>query len=151
LPASEELKHSALSLYRDRFGVIWPPEWRLHVHDSQQEVWATTADPLPGIAASRPIGLRMARWFPSGIKPTSVFLIALGALVTRSRVMISTQELQHLLLGHRIPCVSVEPGFVALTFLGDTIGCGQVGAGELRTLIPTGRRRELLEILAKRS
>ncbi len=148
MPASEELKRSALSLYRDRFGVTWPAEWRLHVQPSQQEVWATTAAPLPGIAADRPIGLRMARWFPSGIKPTSVFLMALGPLVTRSRVEISSKELRHLLLGHRIPETSIEPGYVALTFLGDTIGCGQVKVGELRTLIPTGRRRELLEILA---
>jgi len=81
------------------------------------------------------------------MKPTSVFLMALGDRITRSRIAISFEELRALLQGQRIPTTSDDEGFVALVYLGDVIGCGRIRGGRLQALLPTGRRKELLDIL----
>ncbi|RLE35736.1 hypothetical protein DRJ12_04920 [Candidatus Acetothermia bacterium] len=78
---------------------------------------------------------------PDGLKPTSTFLILLGDRITLSR-----NDLRSLLLGRTIPASSPD-GYVALSYNGDVVGCGRVRGGKLQALIPTGRRRELLEIL----
>jgi hypothetical protein len=40
---------------------------------------------------------------------------------------------------------SFTDGFVAISFCGDMLGCGVVKNGRLRTLIPTQKRKELLD------
>ena len=118
---------------------------------NKEEIWGGTGTSLPGIYSPRAIGLRIGRNFPKGFKPTSVFLSALGSLITRSLVHVELEAARQLLLGHRIPFSGTEVGYVALSYCGDILGCGRSHDGKLHALIPTGRRKELLEILRKHS
>jgi NOL1/NOP2/fmu family ribosome biogenesis protein len=148
LPESPAPSGEILEYYRKRFGVPGDLLQSLHITVNKDEIWATTADTLAGIRAARPMGLRIGRSFPSGLKPTSVFLAAMGPFITRSRVPLDLDTLRELLLGHRVPySPGDEEGFVALEYCGDVLGCGRVHRAKLQALIPTGRRRELLEIL----
>jgi NOL1/NOP2/fmu family ribosome biogenesis protein len=92
-------------------------------------------------------GLRALRIQPDGLKPTSVFLVHLGDWITSSRIEVDRDALRRLASGQPLPS-DREDGYVALSYRGDVIGCGQVRRGALRAVIPTGRRRELLEALA---
>lgn len=147
MPASEELKTLAIDLYRDRFGVVLPGSLRLEVQLAQCEVWATSALSLVMGRPSRPPGLRIARWFPQEMKPTSVFLTALGDQITRSRVSVTLDELRVLLRGQRVPHPCDDEGFVALVYAGDVIGCARARHDVLHALLPAGRRSELLHVL----
>jgi len=147
LPVSPELRQQIVSFYIEQFGV--PEEYmrNLAMEANKEEIWGGTGTPLPGLYSPRAIGLRIGRNFPKGFKPTSVFLSALGSLITRSRVSVSLPEARKLLLGQRTAFSGNETGYVALTYRGDVLGCGRSHNGHLHALIPTGRRKELLEIL----
>jgi len=86
------------------------------------------------------------RRMPDGLKPTSAFLIALADRIAASRIELPRDRLIPLLHGRTID-LSASDGYVALSYNGDVIGCGRIRAGRLQALIPTGRRRELIEIL----
>jgi NOL1/NOP2/fmu family ribosome biogenesis protein len=148
LPESPAPSHEILDYYRDHFGVSKDLLRSLRITVHKDEIWATTAEPLAGIHAARPMGLRIGRTFPSGLKPTSAFLTAIGPSIKRSRQRVDLETLRELLLGHRVTCSDGDTeGFVALEYGGDIVGCGRVHRGKLQALMPTGRRRELLEIL----
>ena len=148
MPSSPELKHEITTFYLQRFGVPESFMRDLTIEASKEEIWGGTGAPLPGIHSARPIGLRIGRKFPAGFKPTSVFLAALGSRVSQSKVSIELEDLHKLLLGRRIPFLVPEEGYVALEYRGDILGCGRCHQGRLQALIPTGRRKELLEILS---
>lgn len=147
MPVSPELKQEILAFYHQRFGVPEPFLRDLLIHANKEEIWGGAGIDLPGIYSARPMGLRIARNFPGGFKPTSVFLTALGARVSKSIVSVELEDLRKLLLGQRIPFPDADSGYVALAFRGDTLGCGRAHQGKLQALIPTGRRKELLDIL----
>ena len=151
LPSSLELRQEITAFYLQRFGVPEPFMRNLMIEASKEEIWGGTGTPLPGIHSARPMGLRIGRKFPAGFKPTSVFLAALGPHVARSRISVELGALRKLLLGQRIPFPGPEEGYVALEYRGDILGCGRCHQGQLRALIPTGRRKELLEILHSHS
>jgi hypothetical protein len=109
------------------------------------EIWVSTDMPA-GIRTRRPPGLRALRRTPSGLKPTSAFLVSVGPYVTASRVSVEEDGRRSLLLGQRAACPHSD-GYVALTHRGDVLGCALVADGTVHALIPTGRRRELLGIL----
>ena len=151
LPASPALEKRLAAYYASRFGVPASVFAELSLQSKKEEIWATTGRPLPGIRSARPAGLRVGRDFPQGFKPTSAFLCALGSHIVHGRVCIGSEHLEPLLLGRRIPWDSGDDGYVALDYAGDILGCGRIHRGRLHVLIPTGRRRELLEILRVRS
>ncbi len=147
MPVSPELRQEITDFYEQQFGI---PESFLHglsIEANKEEIWGGTGVALPGVYSARAIGLRIGRNFPRGFKPTSVFLAALGPLVSRSKVSVRLEDLRKLLLGQRIPFSGTEKGYIALEYRGDILGCGRCHDGKLHALIPTGRRRELLEIL----
>lgn len=151
LPASSELRSEIETFYRQQFGVPESFMRDLLIEARKEEIWGGTGRPLPGVYSPRPIGLRIGRKFPAGFKPTSVFLAAVGPQVSRSKVSIEIEQLRQLLLGQRIPFSGPQQGYVALEYRGDILGCGRSHQGKLQALIPTGRRRELLEILRSHS
>lgn len=147
MPASSDPRTEVLAFFETRFGVNDALDG-LHFIERNDELWATSACPPPGLDAERPAGLRILRRQPRGLKPTSVVLMLLGDRITRSRVDVDRDELRDLLLGQRIRTdTPIDDGPVALVHRGDVIGCGRLARGELRALIPTGRRRELLGAL----
>ncbi len=151
MPVSPELRQQIIAFFVRQFGVDESFIDGLSIEANKEEIWAGTGVALPGIYSPRAIGLRIGRDFPKGFKPTSVFLTALGSRITRSIVHVELDELRHLLLGQRIPYSGNEAGYVALAYRGDVLGCGQSNGHLLHALIPTGRRKELLEILARDS
>jgi NOL1/NOP2/fmu family ribosome biogenesis protein len=151
LPVSPELRQEITAFYVRQFGVPESFINSLTMEANKEEIWGGTGTSLPGIYSPRAIGLRIGRNFPKGFKPTSVFLSALGSLITRSLVHVELEAARQLLLGHRIPFSGTEVGYVALSYCGDILGCGRSHDGKLHALIPTGRRKELLEILRKHS
>ena len=151
MPVSPELRDEITTFYEQQFGIPESFLRDLAIEANKEEIWGGTGVALPGIYSARHIGLRIGRNFPGGFKPTSVFLAALGELISRSEVSVELETLRKLLLGQRIPFADIEAGYVALKYRGDILGCGRCHQGKLQALIPTGRRRELLEILQPRS
>ena len=151
MPVSSELRQQIIDFYAHQFGIPEAFLEALVIEANKEEIWGGTGSVLPGIYSPRAIGLRIGRNFPREFKPTSVFLAALGPLISRSRVDIDRDDLKKLLLGQRIAYSGTEAGYIALVYQGDVLGCGRCQGGKLHALIPTGRRRELLEILASRS
>jgi len=147
LPDSENLKDEVLTYFKAHFGVAQEVLSLLTFQEKDKEIWAASA-PLPeGIFSRRPSGLRILRRISSGLKPTSTVLQLLGDHITASRVeMVDVKELRMLLLGQTLP-VDVPDGFVAIVFRRDVLGCGVVKGKRLRVLIPTAKRRDLLETL----
>jgi len=150
LPASnsDHLRQEVVDYFAHRFGV--DTQWlsSLSFVERQDEIWATSAPPLPGLHAARLPGLRVLRRAPSGLKPTSVFLSLLGNRITTSRIDVDDERLHKLLNGQRI-AIDHSEGHVAIVYRGDVLGCGRLHGGLLRALIPTGRRRELLNALSR--
>ncbi|MFC2095309.1 hypothetical protein ACFLSW_02585 [Candidatus Bipolaricaulota bacterium] len=147
MPVSPEFRQEIVAFYAQQFGITEPFMDTLDIEANKEEIWGGTATRPPGIHSARPMGLRIGRCFPTGFKPTSVFLSALGPRICQSRISVELEDLRQLLLGQRIPFPGLEEGYVALEYRGDILGCGRAHHDKLQALIPTGRRRELLEIL----
>jgi hypothetical protein len=147
LPASNDApRREALDYLDARFGV--PPTAfaeAIFVERSNGEIWIASTLPPSGLHPRRPPGLRALRRAPAGLKPTSAFLVSIGPLVTASCLSLDADAVRQLLLGRRIPCFNSD-GYVALAHDGLIFGCGLVADGIVHCLIPTGRRRELLDV-----
>jgi hypothetical protein len=146
LASNDALRREVLDYFGLRFGI--PPAAfaeAAFVEPSSGEIWITSALPPSGLRPRRPPGLRALRRAPAGLKPTSAFLVSIGPLVTASRLSLDADAVRQLLLGRRIPC-SHSDGYVALAHDGLIFGCGLVADGIVHCLIPTGRRRELLDV-----
>ncbi len=149
MPASNEApRPEVLNYLAARFGVSPPTlAGTAFSESSDGEIWISSDAPA-GLRAPRPPGLRAFRRTPSGLKPTSAFLVAIGPAVVSGRADVDAASLEQLLLGHRIP-LGGDDGYVALAYDGYVVGCGAISDGILQSLIPTGRRRELLDIIAR--
>jgi NOL1/NOP2/fmu family ribosome biogenesis protein len=136
-----------IAFFETQFGVAraWLNE--LTFDERQGEIWATSASLIPPLASPRLPGLRILRRAPGGLKPTSVFLALLADRITARRVDTDLDRLRKLLLGQWIP-TDASDGHCAIVFRADVLGCGRVRDGRVRALIPTGRRRELLNALS---
>ena len=150
MPAlSDRARTAVRALFVDRFGL--DPRFfdSLRWIETNDEVWVVSAPPPDGVAHPRPPGLRAARLHPAGIKPTSHFLTLLGQRISRSQASVTLPQLRQILLGQRIAWMDdqIADGFVAIRYSDDVFGCGVLRHGRLHTLIPTGRRHELLNIL----
>lgn len=147
MPAYGSLDDEIRAVLAGRFGVSDETLLPLLFEERGEEVWVSTILFPPDLYLARPLGVRAFRRGPSGLKPTSTFLVRLGQEIRSARVEIAEVSLlRHLLLGQEMPC-DLPPGFVALSFRGDVLGCGEARGGRLRTLLPTGRRKELLDLL----
>lgn len=148
MPESNALRQEVSALFERRFGVSSESLAGLAFRERRDEVWACNSPPPSGIESDRPSGLRALRRRADGLKPTSTFLIALGDCITASRVDLDSDLLRLVLLGQRVPAPPGHTdGYVALCFRDDVVGCGKLRGGLLHGLIPTGRRRELLNAL----
>ena len=142
------LRDDVVAYFAERFGVDLSVLDRFLFVEHAGEIWAATAAAPSGLSLARPAGVRALRRTESGFKPTSAFLTLLGEKVRAGRAEVETQEnLAALLLGKDLPC-SLGPGFAAISLRGDIVGCGAVREGRIRALIPTGRKKELLDALS---
>ncbi len=147
MPESGSLREEVLSYFAERFGVSEDAFSELIFIERKGEIWAASVTFPPAIFGVRPPGLRALRRMRDKLKPTSLFLRFLGDRITASRVEISAvKDLRVLLLGGELPS-ELSSGYVAISFRGDVIGCGTVSAGYVKATLPTGRKKELLEIL----
>ncbi|MGB2983889.1 MAG: hypothetical protein WBC63_08545 [Candidatus Bipolaricaulia bacterium] len=147
--SSDRLSDEARDYFGKRFGVDRDTLIDLQFHEHGDDIWADTTSPALEIACRRPPGLRVLRRTPQGLKPTTAFLIHLGVRITASRVDLTLEELEAIVLGRKLDS-SHSDGHVALCYRGDVIGCGRVNRSLLQAVIPTGRRRELLEALSEK-
>ena len=148
--ATESPRDTLLQFYGSVFGVAADELAGLDVTETNGEIWAAAAPPPSRVHTRRPPGLRALRRMPDGPKPTSTFLSCLGPRLHASRVDVDLGSLRALLLGRRI-AADLPDSYVALAYGGLVLGCGRVQHSELHALIPTGRRRELLEVLEDRT
>ncbi len=148
--AAQSPRDTLLQFYGSVFGVAADELAGLDVTEKDGEIWVAAAPTPSRVHTRRPPGLRALRWMPDGPKPTSTFLSCLGPRLHASRVDVDLGSLRALLLGRRI-AVDLPDSYVALAYDGLVLGCGRVQHSELHTLIPTGRRRELLEVLEDRT
>ena len=147
-PESKALRDE-IRLFEHRFGVSREALADLTFSERREEVWACSSLPPCGIESGRPSGLRAFRHQPDGLKPTSAFLISIGNRIASSRLELASDDLRDVLLGQRVAAPSDHTdGYIALCFRADVIGCGRIRSGLLQGLIPTERRRELLDALA---
>ncbi len=147
MPESESLRGEVLSYFAARFGVAEETFSGIVFIPRTDAIWAASAVPPPSLSSPRPPGLRALRRMRDRLKPTSLFLRFLGERITSSRVELTDPgELRTLLLGGALP-TDISPGYVAISFRRDVIGCGAVSGGRVKAVIPTGRRKELLEVL----
>ncbi len=147
MPGSESLREEVLSYFAARFGVAEDVFSGIVFIPRADAIWAASAVLPPSLSSLRPPGLRALRRMRDRLKPTSLFLRFLGDRITSSRVEIADPgELRTLLLGGELP-TEMSAGYVAISFRGDVIGCGAVRDGRVKAVIPTGRRKELIEIL----
>ncbi len=149
LVLNDAARQESIAYLDARFGVS-PTRFAdaVFFEPSPGEIWiASEQASLGGMPHSRrPPGLRALRRTPNGLKPTSAFLVSLGPSVAASRLALDCDSLRQLLLGRRIPCRH-DDGYVAIAFDESVVGCGSVSDGNVHCLIPTGRRRELLDVL----
>jgi len=145
LPSSDEQANEALTYFRERFGVEELPGRVVERGDS---LWLTTAPEMPNGIKIHSLGIRLLRKQKKSLKPTSFGLMLLGDRIRAQRVNLSRSDLENLLQGRTLTRKDLTPGYVALCFEGDVLGCGHVKGGLLRCQIPRGRRQELLIALA---
>ncbi len=145
--SNDRLREEMITFFVERFGVDRSTFDALRIEQHGDDVWAASESPPPDIPARRPTGLRILRRTPKGPRPTSSFLILLADRVTGGRIELGVDDLKDLLLGRQL-AVDGSDGHVALAYHGDVVGCGHMRRGMVRALIPTGRRRELLEAVA---
>ena len=147
--SSDRVSVEVRAYFEERFGVDRAALCGLRFRERGDDIWADRSSEPIDIVARRPPGLRVLRRTPHGLKPTTAFLIHLGARITASRVEVDLDRLEALLMGRKLDTLQSD-GFVALSYRGDVVGCGRIGRGLLRAVIPTGRRRELLVALSER-
>jgi len=145
LPSSDEQANEALTYLREHFGVEELPGRVVERGDS---LWLTTAPEVPEGVKVHSLGIRLLRKQKKSLKPTSFGLMLLGDRIRAQRVNLSRSDLENLLQGRTLTRKDLTPGYVALCFEGDVLGCGHVKGGLLRCQIPRGRRQELLIALA---
>ncbi len=143
-------KDALLAVYGRIFGVREDALRELRTTEKDGEIWVSSQDPPPRVRTRRPPGLRALRRMPDGVKPTSAFLTALADRIRAARIEVDSGTLRELLLGRRVK-VDHPDSYVAVAYDGLVLGCGRVQRSELRVLIPTGRRRELLDVLGNKT
>jgi NOL1/NOP2/fmu family ribosome biogenesis protein len=148
--SSDPTREEVLAYFDEHFGVPPGVLSGLRFLERGVEIWAASAFPPATVRSRRPSGLRALRRRPDGLKPTSSFLMTLDRSVSRARLELPDGFIRRLLLGQRLP-IDASDGYVALSFRGRIVGCGRVHRGAVQALIPTGRRRELLDALAQES
>jgi len=86
-------------------------------------------------------GVRLARVFAHGIKPTTNAMQVFGKHATRNSVTLDAQQTQAFIQGDALPLESsVEPGFVIVLHDGFAVGVGLYKQGTLKSQVPHSRR-----------
>jgi len=144
----DRTRKDVLELLSASFGIEPPDIAHLRFAERKEDIWASSASAALDLASQRMPGLRAFRRTPQGLKPTSAFLVCIAPLLRKGVVRLGRDDTRALLLGRHLEA-DASDGFVALALGDDVIGCGRAGGGKVTTLIPTGRRRELLEALER--
>jgi len=153
LPRSEEenkLEEMTKRYYEERFGIP-PSEFQgKRFIRRGNEVWAISWEgvEIPDWKRIQALGIRILHIMGHGLKPTSYALQFFGKAIKRSKAEVSIEELRELALGHNLrKDLDCGRGYVAIVHNGDVFGCGFYTGEELRSEIPSARRRELLEAI----
>ncbi|HDI46028.1 MAG TPA: hypothetical protein ENF60_01680 [Candidatus Omnitrophica bacterium] len=96
------------------------------------------------------LGFPFVRKLGKSLKPTSWGLIYLGHRITRNIVNLNLGDLKEILLrGRIIYNQELTPGYVALNYDGNVVGCGFYQNSIVEVQIPKARRKSLLEIIMR--
>jgi NOL1/NOP2/fmu family ribosome biogenesis protein len=86
-------------------------------------------------------GIRLARVFAHGIKPTTNAMQVFGRSATRNIIALDVQQAHAFIQGAALPVESqAEPGFVIVMLDGLPVGVGLFKQGVLKSQIPHSRR-----------
>ncbi len=86
-------------------------------------------------------GIRIARQFSRGIKPTTTFVQLFGEKIKKNVVFIKKEDLKEFINGGTVPAQgNPEYRFVVVKCNGFTIGVGLYKEGEVKSQIPRARR-----------
>lgn len=117
-------------------------DYALVEHDN--DVFITT----PEVAEFRTIkpvrkGLRLARTFPHGTKPTTNAMQLLGRYATRNVVDLHSAQALAFIQGQTLELAApAEPGFVIVRSGGFCLGVGLYRSGLLKSQVPRSRRTQ---------
>jgi NOL1/NOP2/fmu family ribosome biogenesis protein len=125
-----------------RFG--FPPglfrTWALVAHEEDVFITTPEAEEFDRIKPVRK-GLRLARIFPHGFKPTTNAMQVFGARATRNTVELTRDQAQSFVSGTAIALAAqAEDGFVIVRHDGFTLGVGLYRHGQLKSQVPLSRR-----------
>lgn len=96
------------------------------------------------------LGFPFIRKLGKNLKPTSWGLIYLGCRITKNIVNLDLNDLREILLrGKIIYSENLTPGYVALSYENNIVGCGFYRNGIVEGQIPKARRKSLLEIITR--
>lgn len=150
---SENLVEEIKNYFVDRFGIC-PEIWEQYTIFIRNEIgWITIPQLMDWVPKLIPrpysLGIPFVRVLPKGIKPTSWGLIFMGDKITKNKVRLERDDLDKLLARGKIEWSqnNISPGYVALCYKGEVIGCGFYKTGFLENQIPKVRRKSLVEIL----
>ena len=86
-------------------------------------------------------GLRLARIFAHGVKPTTNAMQVFGRYATRNVLDLDFQQAQRFVQGEELQLeAEVEPGFVIVRHDGFAVGVGLYKPGVLKSQVPHSRR-----------
>lgn len=86
-------------------------------------------------------GIRLARVFAHGIKPTTNAMQVFGRYATRNVVDLDSQQARRFVQGEELRLeAAVEPGFVVVRHDGFAVGVGLYKQGMLKSQVPHSRQ-----------
>lgn len=152
MPGSERdrIEEMTIGYYEERFGIPPSKFSGLRFLRRGDEVWAISweSEEIPDWKRVQSLGIRVLHVMEHGLKPTTYALQLFGKDIRKARVDVSAEELEQLALGHTIrKDLDCGRGYVAIVYDGDVVGCGFYTGEEVRSEIPSARRRELLEAI----
>lgn len=156
LDFSDNWKEIVKQYFHDRFGVPESMWDQYKVFNRGDELWLASFSIVPSDLRIVKAGLRLLR-IKGNPKPTTVALQWLSPYITKNVVNTNKETLSKLLQGGILHISNFpesttdgEKGYVALAFEGLIVGCGHISSGGMvKSQIPAGKARELLEILAR--
>lgn len=133
--------------FSQRFGVNEDFWEEYETYEKGESIWITShSRGLEDKFVSA--GLRALRTGGRSLKPTTYVLQFLGDKLNRNVVELGKEELRELLSESSVLKSGYSPGYVALKYRNQIIGCGlKHSASSLRNQIPKRRAEVLLEIL----
>jgi len=115
-------------------------DWELVEHEDDVFITTPEAYDFDRLKIVRK-GIRLARVFAHGIKPTTNAVQVFGRHATRNVVDLDSQQVHRFVQGEELQLeVPVEPGFLVVRHDGFAVGVGLYKQGVLKSQVPHSRR-----------